>query len=647
MNKVIDMIKSNLDFSDFITNTFAEQEQIFFKYAKEENEINFFENYEQFNLMQDFTLDDYYWQNLCKDYTLPWTEEAIDKHVTRFHKFHWMYISANPNIKWNERLINKYFDNLWLGQLIKSSNISWDEKLIRLVINKVDDKTKIFLLTEAFSEIKNISWNIQMLLDFPFSYWIERVVTTGTLRINFEEIKNYKISIPENIFRYIQKSEDLTWTANEIDEFSGLLDFKILSMQTNVIWTDTLILENKDRLNFEKLSANQSIKISDETLLILTEYWDYYFLSYNPAIKWNLNLIKRLLHKIDLTKILQFEIEGITADFIEKHKNIIRWNNKAINYRSGFGGEYNAHWHCIAAFHHIPISVKTLKENTKVWLTDRQLYNLEVNGGKSYAKFTADWRYFSNNHFLTEEHLVEFQTFMAWDVLSANERIMLNEQILNKFKDHWEWDVIIRRKDFTIAIFTIIHIYLSYDFLNKHKDRIYQILESEKNILYTYLKNIKYNSFLYGLHNSFRTPFALSSVVKDATWLDDQTIFCAEAMDKLKNLKILNLNDEIIDYMLLQKWLRDNHELFNIISYVNETLDRYSSAPNIDKYASINNFCHAYICLSDDYITYHNNVRNKNLKRELIINPKHQLSSTNNSEYHQIVPKFIIKIIGS
>lgn len=84
-------------------------------------------------LIESF-LNDWNWETLSKNKSLPWSEEFIDKH---FDKWNWGNLSWNEGIQWSIKLIHKY-----------SEKLSSSENIWNTLKPYVDDEMAIELLEE-------------------------------------------------------------------------------------------------------------------------------------------------------------------------------------------------------------------------------------------------------------------------------------------------------------------------------------------------------------------------------------------------------------------------------------------------------------------------------------------------------------------
>lgn len=569
MENIINALSTNFDLLDFLYVQYK---------IPNKNEDNFFFNAEYIEKKADVDLEyiklhpnEFNWETLCYNYYTPWHEDLIDTH---FNKIDWFRISKNPKIIWDERLLNKYWDKIWLGCIISHSPMFWDEKLVQFVLSKSEEEsTKIFWL-QKFSVINNIKWSLKMIIDFPTSYWIREVVEAKTLEFSFEDLKKYKEQLNKDIFKYLQVSSNLLWTNETIQEFKELLNFQILSKSNNVDWSNKIISTFEKLLDFKELSKNQIIPLDD---LIIKKYairWDFDSLSSNSGVKWNLDLIKSYINKIDLNKVLQFTIVGVDEKFIHEYRDYITWGTGC--------GSYSYKPAPISRYKHIPIGVHTLIEKATEW---------EVGGyvkpywtEKESDAREGEWHQFSSNKFLTPLHLETFAEKLSWDFISSNEYLTITNEILLKFSDKWNWPKVLNRSDFKLEHFYEIHQFLNFEILNAYSFKIFELLEPEKNIIFTHIKD---NVEVVGdFRHSLRSPNYryYSDYEDDARQLfkvkrELITKLCERANSEQAEIKKYDErygidSQEAVYYDKIHYWLRKYFKVFEEISNVSDSFER-------------------------------------------------------------------------
>lgn len=563
---IINALSTNFDLLDFLYVQYK---------IPNKNEQNFFFNAEciKNDEVVDFEFiknnpDKYNWETLCYNYNTPWIENLIDSH---YKDINWFKISDNPNLVWNQRLFNKYWDKILVNSIISKSQMFWDEKLVRFIISKHEkDSTKIFWL-EKFSVIPNIKWNLKMIIDFPTSYWIREVIESNTLQISFEDLKQHKNELNRDIFKYLQVSSNLHWTNATIEEFKELINFQILSKSKNIDWSNNIISSYEMILDFKELSKNKFIPLDENIILKYESRWEFDSLSYNSGVIWNVGLIKILIDKIDLNKVLKFTIDGLDENFINDYRDYINWGNGC--------GNYTYTPATISFYDHVPISVDTLTEKAENW---------EVGFCKPYwdekGPYEGEWHQFSSNKFLTPLHLETFAEKLSWDLISANEYITITNEILIKFSDKWNWPKLLNRIDFKLEHFYVIHQYLNFDLLSAFSYKLLEMLESEKNIIFTYIKN---NVEIVGdFRHSLRTPNYRHYSDKEK---DSRKLFKIEREFITKQCESANLEhteitkyderyginaQERVYYDKIHYWLRKYFNIFEKISHLSDSFER-------------------------------------------------------------------------
>jgi hypothetical protein len=561
MENIIKALSTNFDLLDFL--------YVHYK-IPDKKEDNFFFNAEYIENKDDVDLvyiklhpNEFNWETLCYNYYVPWLEELIDTH---YNKINWFRISENPKINWDEKLLNKYWDKILVNSIISHSQMYWDEKLVRFILSKHDKvSTKIFWL-EKFSIIPNIEWNLKMIIDFPTSNWIQNLIEAKTLEISFEDLKKHKKQLNKDIFAYLQVSSNLLWTKDTILEFKVLLGFHTLSKSKNVDWSNEIILSFNEQFDFELMSKNQSIPIDNFIINKLRNRWNFKSLSSNSNVKWNVELLKAFINEFDINLALQFTVIGIDENFIHEHRVYIDWGTGCGNYTYSPSP--------IARYSHIPISVQTLIEKATNW---------EVGYCKPYWEekglYAGEWHQFSSNKFLTPLHLETFSEKLSWDLISSNQYLTITNEILLKFSDKWNWPKVLNRSDFKLEHFYAIHKYLNFDILNAYSFKIFEILEPEKNAIFTHIKdNVEVAGNFW---HSLRMPnYIHDSEYEDGIRLLSKAkrAFLAKQCERA-TCELTEINNDKNDrryYDRIHYWLREYFKIFEEISYLSDSVERES-----------------------------------------------------------------------
>jgi hypothetical protein len=567
MEDIIKALNTNFDLLDFFyenyKNTINKEDNFFSdaKYIEKDNSIDI----ESVKLNPD----KYHWSELCYNHNTPGIENLINSH---YKKIDWFKLSKNPKLVWHENLFNKYWDKILVNSIISNSQMFWDEKLVRFIISKhIKESTKIFWL-EKFSVIPNIKWNLKMILDFPTSYWIRDVIKNNTLEIDFDKLIESKELLKAEVFKYLQVSDNLIWELETIQEFKDLIDFNVLSKSKNVAWSNAIISTFESKLDFKELSKNQSISLDENIIKKFDTRWDFECLSSNPGVKWNINIIDLYIDKIDLNRLLSFNIAGINDQFIDKYSDYINWGTGCNNYTYTPAK--------ISRYNHIPISVHTLSSKATSWESGcniRPYWSEKINE-------TGEWHSFSSNHFLTSLHLETFADQLSWDIISSNEHLSITKETLLKFVDKWNWQIILNRSDFNLEHFLTIHNYFNFETLKAHSLKVFELFESEKNIIFSHIRDnveivgdfrLSLRKPNYGYDDEYDEGIKLIKKKKREFLVKQSERANHEFEEIVKFDDRYDLEDqESVYYNKIHYWLRKYFKIFDQISSLSDTLER-------------------------------------------------------------------------
>ncbi len=529
------------------------------------------------------------WYKLAENPSVPWDEYLIDKYILGLNNdtLHWQYLSSNPSINWNYDLIKKYWSKLNLFCIIKYSNIYWDNSLLNKTLDLMEEEELEYYLT-LFSEISNVQWDLETLIKFPnskykleypyyYNPWFGNILKNNTMKLSFIELENKFSLLTKEIFREIQVLNNLIWDKNSIDKYIEFIDFKILSKSKNVNWNLSLIIEYSQYFDFDWLSSNRNIPFDHNYLNNHNLKWNYLLLSKNPSVLWTQELIERNIEEVDLISIYTSNKIFFDEEFIHKYRYKIIWKGKDRR----FGSDNTLYEACeISMLVHIPIGIETLVECAEKWLIGTGWHD------ESHNHF-SDWYYFSRNNYLSSNHLEIFKDKLNWDNISSNMSIKLDDNLIEKYSNKLNMDIVLKRGDLTSELFLCISKYLTYEILMANKENCIKFLEPYDSKISTYLNyteryfhiNNKLESKNYFSRNSF------SFVKKE--YLDNCTKqfhldLSIEALHEYEKCFSTLLDDEN-QQNDIKNWLNKYFNLFEDISFVSQKFEReliYKKEPN-------------------------------------------------------------------
>lgn len=496
-----------------------------------------------------------HWPSICKNPSVPWNEELIDKYLV--HKYNnisnWLALSSNPSIQWNEYLLSKYFSLIYLNCIIKYNKTFWSKALLKSTLELVSNDNKRLYLV-YFSEIENVEWDLNLLLDFPidYSYWVFNITKSKTLSLTFEEIRLNIARVKNELFEIIQTSEDLKWNIDLISEFQDKINFKTLSRSANVDWSIELIELFEERLDFRELSSNTSLFVTDVMIRKFKEKWDFDLLSANVRSLWNESLIVEFVDLINLNEILEKSNINVNEEFVDKYKSKICWEGEWRKFGSDSEWYYPS---TISTLKHVPISVETLKKCARNW-----------HKGGNNERDTGDWYYFSMNNFLKDEHLKEFEDYLFWNLISANRHLDITNAMIIKYASKWDYSELFKRDDIKWEIETFIAIskYLNWDILMAFDSKILDIIKPLENVILNHFTYGRISSFT--LHSESWNSYFFERRLNDIIYKYEVDL-CQEAINEINGLNIEDINE-------IWSWLKTFQPLYYKYSHLSSDFNR-------------------------------------------------------------------------
>lgn len=254
---------------------------------------------------------------VCLNYPLP--EWLIDKYI---HYWKWELLSTNENLNFTKNQVLKYqnywvyYDNAKTFPIGLSSNIEvpWDAELLNKLEKKLD--------WEQIAINQAVPWN-------------EKLIEMFKNHLNEKSINHlYKEIILENQCTDIQDYND------EIeDDPIYELDF---TTKYQLSIGDKEIISSID---WEKLSDCENFNWTEKIIDYYYDYWDWYNLTFNRALPWSLDFIKKYESKWFWGSAMKDEKGDIhldgglcinpaiswTFDLIDEYKDKIIWPHFFFN----------------------------------------------------------------------------------------------------------------------------------------------------------------------------------------------------------------------------------------------------------------------------------------------------------------------------
>ena len=122
-------------------------------------------------------------------------------------------------------------------------------------------------------------------------------------------------------------SGDFQWTEQMLEKHKTKVDWKEISLNSNIVWTPAMLEKFKKLIDWKELSNTWCETIlTEETLEQFKGYWDWTVLSGNFDLELNYQLIERFIDLWDWSKLINHWCEGrrlYTFDFMERYADKI------------------------------------------------------------------------------------------------------------------------------------------------------------------------------------------------------------------------------------------------------------------------------------------------------------------------------------
>lgn len=271
-----------------------------------------------------------------------------------------------------------------------------------------------------------------------------------------------------------------------LKEFKCKWNWELLSSNENLYWSIDLIEKFKDRWHWESLSGNESLPWSDELIFKYANKWywqkanDWGFsLSDNNSVKWSYNILKRHPEKID------WDMISIKADILNKYPDIFRdffdkldWDsisgNEEINFSEELIDKFASFWNWDylsgnRAIDWTEESIDKYKSmfnferyregNDELWLNIKYTRSLDKESdNQTISEHIEAEKIDSTNPNINESEQVDQKRFITelkgkgifeliesnkehldWEGTSLDRSIPWSIELIERYKDKWEW----------------------------------------------------------------------------------------------------------------------------------------------------------------------------------------------------------------
>ncbi|NVO09044.1 MAG: DUF4433 domain-containing protein [Bacteroidales bacterium] len=395
-----------------------------------------------------------FWKDLTAKYPFA-TLSSIVEATYQNEKFEWDwdFISNHNQFPTDIRTLNRFKQKINWSVLSESNAIhqkfnpiSWDT--YKDWLNNTDHYLSKFADNwdwVVLSKNKNVTYNRFILTKHKGEKWDWEYLSEfgGFLTKQKRDNEKYLEQVVKQ-FRFYIKFEFLS-KRKDIKIDSGLIlatkdknwDWKALSENEKVEISNELILELKDKnWNWKAISKRRNLTFNNETILqLLDKDWDWNYLSENPSLDFS-------------------------SDFIEKTKSK-SWNWKSVSRHKTFlpidgiltlTKDFDLDWEYLSQNSNLnPTKELLVKFETK-WDWYNITQNTQINFSDiDFIECFADkwnWRFICETEKLplNNQILNKFKEFLKWSSISANTNINFTKEIIQEFEQYWNWSALKENK---------------------------------------------------------------------------------------------------------------------------------------------------------------------------------------------------------
>lgn len=281
-----------------------------------------------------------------------------------------------------------------------------------------------------------------------------------------------------------------------LEEFKAKWNWELLSCNEDLYWSINLIKKFEDYWHWESLSGNEKLPWSDEIIIKYADKWTWnklnpcdFCLMDNDSIKWTYVILKKYPDRINWNKIsADFELintnPAILSDFADK----IDWEsisgNEEINFTEDLIDRFISFWNweylsgngaiewnekLIAKYESRINHDRLVNGNDELWLNikysrskersssdsdDLRQQDEAVSNNKISENYKAPSKYPSDPKVYKAQLLESLEQHvdnLDWESASLNKSLPWSEELIEKYKDKWEWGHKEEREDGSIA----------------------------------------------------------------------------------------------------------------------------------------------------------------------------------------------------
>lgn len=413
------------------------------------------------------------WKILSRNRAINWNEGVLEKFK---HNWNWKYngLSNNESIPWSPELLKKFEKNLswyhlgWQTKIINDPNIlamclphwdEWRQEHLFTTFGAKFDKQNHAWVEKNFENWKGLNW--KLLSSYNGFPWTADFIRRHAEKLDWEEL-SWNSGLPwsmEFIYEHLNKWDwtklsicnSIPWNLEMLDTFKDHLNWRCLSQGESISWDKDILFKFKDRLYWVTTTLDEGGYIDSIQGLYN-----------NPAIVWTPELYEAC------NKTIENQFKHLKEEekehFEESNLTLLEKNGHWTVYQNG------SNWSEPYMEMLIELSVQFPEKKFIDW----KLIGFYFKNWETYSQEMIDYCISQmdleiltqNIHYPWHKHpniynrLAEYKKeWTGWRELSANKGLKLTEELIEKYEDKWDWELLSAKPSLTPAI------------IEKYKDR--------------------------------------------------------------------------------------------------------------------------------------------------------------------------------
>lgn len=271
---------------------------------------------------------------------------------------------------------------------------------------------------ELLSCNENLYWSIDLIEKFENSWhweslsgneklpWSDELIIMYADKWTWNKVNAWDFCLMDN--------NSIKWTYNILKAYPDRINWDMISADSELINNNPAILSDFPyKLDWESLSGNEGINFTEDLIDKFETFWNWEYLSGNGAIDWNENLIAKYKSRINQDRLVNGNDE--------------LWLN--IKYSRSIGKSFS--------------NSDSLKQSDAP-LSDDKMSEHHVTS----SEYSSDPKFYKAQLLESLEQRVDN---LDWESASLNKSLPWSEELIEKYKDKWEWGHKEEREDGSVA----------------------------------------------------------------------------------------------------------------------------------------------------------------------------------------------------